>query len=355
MMAARADATRREAERFEALLDRCERSRIGALPFDELSELGRLYRRHLTRLARLRARGLDVAGIAHLNALCLRAHTALYVPERAPSTVASLAALVPDAFARTWRVQVLAWALLGAGVVIGAALVTRDAHAVRALVPGAMCGSSERLVELVESRAARADFLAREETPAARNAMFGSQLFTHNTRVGILAFATGLLAGVPTVVLQIYNGIILGAYGAIFFRDPWPVEFLAWILPHGVPELTAITLCAAAGLLLGGAVALPGRRRRRDAIRDAVAPALALVGTAVPLLFVAALTESFVRESTLSTAARFAIAASYGALLAAGLAWVRRLARRRDVDVRWLAELMPPPPASRESGSAAPA
>jgi len=354
-MATRADVTRQEAERFESLLDECERSRIGALAFDDLGELGRLYRRHLTRLARLRSRGLDAAGIAHLNALCLRAHTALYVPERKPGGLVSLVRAVPAAFARTWHVQVLAWALLAGGVVIGAALVTRDAHAVRALVPGAMCGSSDRLVELVESRAARADFLAREETPVARNAIFGSQLFTHNTQVGVLAFATGLLAGVPTVVLQVYNGIILGAYGAIFFRDPWPVEFLAWILPHGVPELTAITLCAAAGLLLGGAVAVPGRRRRRDAVRDAVAPALALVGTAVPLLLVAALTESFVRESTLSTAARFGIAATYVALLGTGLAWVRRLARQREVDTRWLAELMPPRPASRESGSAAPA
>src|SRR5262252_7499885 len=78
---ARVDGTREEAERFEALLDRCERSRIGALPFDDLGELGRLYRRHLARLARLRSRGLDTATIAHLNALCLRAHTALYVPE----------------------------------------------------------------------------------------------------------------------------------------------------------------------------------------------------------------------------------------------------------------------------------
>ncbi len=218
-----------------------------------------------------------------------------------------------------------------------------------------MCGSPDRLNDLVASRAARVAFLAREETPISENLAFGSQLFTHNTRVGLLSFATGLLAAVPTVMLQVYNGIIIGAYGAIFFRDPWPVDFLAWILPHGVPELTAITLCAAAGLLLGGAVAAPGRRRRTDAVRDAVAPALALVATAIPLLVVAALTESFVRESMLATGTRFAIAGTYAGALVAGLAWVRGLARQRDVDTRWLAELMPPRPASRGSGSRVPA
>jgi uncharacterized membrane protein SpoIIM required for sporulation len=353
-MSTQADATRDAAERFEALLDRCERSRIGALSFDDLGELGRLYRRHLARLVRLRARGLDAAAIAYVNGLCLRAHTALYVPTGERGTVASLVRAIPAAFARTWRAQVLAWMLLLAGMLVGGALVTRDPGAVRAFIPSCMCGSADRLDALVRSRAARAEFLARSETPAAQNAAFGSALFTHNTRVGLLAFATGLLAAVPTVMLQLYNGIILGAYGAIFFRDPWPIDFLAWILPHGVPELTAITLCAAGGLLLGAAVALPGRRRRSAAVRDAVGPALALVATAVPLLLVAALTESFVRESTLGTGARFAIAGVYAALLVTGLAWVRRLARRTADDTRWLADVMPPRGVSRGSDSGGP-
>src|SRR5262249_35854572 len=150
---------------------------------------------------------------------------------------------------------------------------------------------------LARSHTARMEMLERNDTPVGHNLAFGSMLFTHNTRVGLLAFATGILAGVPTVLLQFYNGITLGAFAALFFRDRWPIEFLAWILPHGVPELTAITLCASAGLLVGGAVAAPGRKRRTDAIREATGPALALVATAVPLLFVAAGTESFVRES----------------------------------------------------------
>lgn len=356
VMSTRTDAAQAAAERFEALLDRCERSRIGTLPFDELAELGRLYRRHLTRLARERARRLDAASIAHLNALCVRAHTALYVPPAAPSSVVQLArTAVPDAFARTWHVQQLAWVLLAAGMLVGGALVTRDVAAVHTLVPSGMCGGSyEHLDDLARSRAARVEMLARSETPAGLNLAFGSMLFTHNTRVGLLSFATGILGGVPTVLLQVYNGIVIGAFGALFFQDGWPVAFLAWILPHGIPELTAISLCAAAGLLVGGAVAAPGRRRRSDAVREAVAPALALVGTAVPLLFLAALTESFVRESTLSTSTRFAIAGVYAIALAAGLDWVRRLAAERDADTRWIADLMPGRAASPGSGSALP-
>ena len=104
---------------------------------------------------------------------------------------------------------------------------------------------------------ARTIFLARESTAVADNAIFGSYLFANNTRVGIMAFATGLFFGLPTVLLQFYNGIMIGTISAIFMRDDLAITYLTWILPHGVPELTAITLCSAAGLCLGRAVAAP--------------------------------------------------------------------------------------------------
>jgi len=252
-----ADDARRATERFEALLDRCERLRAGGLPFDELSELGRLYRAHTAQLARLRERDDDPAAIRHLNALCVRAYSFLYVP---PPSERSLRALflqrLPDALGRTWRVQVLAWGLLLTGIALGGALAWRDPQSLHAFMPGGGGYTPEGIDRLIASPQARADFLGRSAVPATINTFFGSQLFAHNTRVGLLAFATGMLGGVPTVLLHLYNGIVLGAFAAIFFRDPLPLAFLAWILPHGIPELTAITLCAAAGLCLGGALTL---------------------------------------------------------------------------------------------------
>ena len=135
---------------------------------------------------------------------------------------------------------------------------------------------------------------------------------------------------------------MLGSFAWIFLRDPAPWAFLAWILPHGIPELTAITLCAAGGLVLGDAVASPGRRGRRAALRAATDPALLLVGLALPLLALAAVMESFVRESALGTATRLAIAGCELALLLAGLWQLQRLARRRAHHPGWLAELAGP-------------
>jgi uncharacterized membrane protein SpoIIM required for sporulation len=347
---------RADLARFEALLDDCERLRVAQLPFDELRELGRLYRRHAAELARIRNRDDDPEAVRHLNALCVRAYTHLYPsPPPEKDRAAGFFARLPFAVARTWRPQLLAWTLLLLGLVLGAALEAHDPEAIYALIPRSLGYSTGQLDRLVSSPESRAEFLAGDETPVMANALFGSFLFAHNTRVGFLSFATGMLAGVPTILLQVYNGLLVGALASVFFSDPWPLEFLAWILPHGIPEFTAITLCAAGGLLLGGAVALPGRRRRRDTLRDAVEPALLLVGAAIPLFVVAALIESFVRESALATGTRLGVAAAMLALLMGASLYVRRVATRVETDTDWLYELSAPLRSeSPGSGSAPP-
>jgi uncharacterized membrane protein SpoIIM required for sporulation len=342
------DRLRVSTLRLSELLDRSEGNRAGQLSFDELRELGRLYRVNAAWLARVRERDEDPEAIRHLNAVCARAFALLYASRAAPRTQdQSVASRVFDAIAHTWRPQVLAWLLLLVGALLGGALGSRDPAALAALVPATLGYSQADLETLSRSREARARFLSREETPAAEKAFFGAVLFTHNTQVGLLAFATGILAGVPPILLQLYSGMMLGAIASIFLRDPWPIDFLAWILPHGIPELTAVTLCTAAGLALGKAVATPGRLGRREALRAAVDPALLLFGTSVPLFFGAGLVESFVRESKLSTMVRLSIAGAFALLLLAGLALSRHLARQRRVDVAWLAELTGP----RRSGS----
>ncbi|MDJ0867255.1 MAG: stage II sporulation protein M [Myxococcota bacterium] len=330
---------RSELEHFETLLERAERLRVRNLPFRDLRELARLYRRQTARLARLRQRGDDPEALRYLNALCVRAYAHLGVAPPEPARSGSLLGEIARALARTGWAQALAWLLLAVGVYVGATLSAADPRAVQALVPASLGYGPGHLDRLLDSPEARAEFLARDETPFVSNFLFGSQLFVHNTRVGLLAFAAGILAGLPTVLLGVYNGLMLGAFGAIFLRPPLQIEFLAWILPHGVPELTAIALCVAAGLVLGRAVAAPGRRERRVALREAAESALLLFGAAIPLFFAAAWIESFVRESALGTGVRLAVAGAMLALVLALLAATRRAMRRHPGDAAWLREI----------------
>ena len=119
----RCEDRRADLARFEALLDECERLRVAQLPFDELRELGRLYRRHAAELARIRERDEDPEAIRHLNALCVRAYTHLYPsPPPEQARAAGFSERLSLAIARTWRPQLLAWTLLLTGLILGAAL-----------------------------------------------------------------------------------------------------------------------------------------------------------------------------------------------------------------------------------------
>lgn len=344
-------SSRAELERFEALLSACERLRPDGLGFEELRELAHAYRRLTAELARLRDRGVDPEAIRYLNALCVRAHAHLSAPRRANPSDPALAARIRAALARTFRAQLAAWALLALGVYVGAALVAREPKAAYALVPASLGYSPARLDRLLASPEERLEFLTPEPAPMAARAFFGSQLFARNTRVGMFALATGILAGLPTLVLSVYNGVILGAFGAIFLRPPHALEFLAWILPHGIPEFTAISLCSAAGLLLGVPLVAPGRRGRRAALRAGADAALLLLAAAIPLFVLAALAESFVRESALGIGPRLAVAAGMALIVALLLTTSGRAARARP-DTSWLRELSAPTsPGSPGSGS----
>jgi len=328
-----------ELERFERLLERCERLRARGLPFDDLRDLSFLYRRHSSRLARMRDRHADPDAVRHLNGLCVRAYAFLYSAGSSPGERRRWSREYPRLLRATWRAILLAWLLLAIGATVGGSLTRRDPAALYAMLPMGFGYSPQRIDRLWASADARAAFFERSETPVSSNVLFGSQLFTHNTRVGILSFATGMLAGVPTALLQLYNGMMLGSFASLFLRDDSSSVFLAWLAPHAVPELTAITLCCAGGLVLGAAVAAPGRRRRLVALREDSLPALLLVATSVPLFLIAALTESFVRESALGTPARLAVAGAYTLVLAVAHGWLRRLARAETVETGWLASL----------------
>lgn len=332
-----------DLKRFEALIGRCERLSARQLHFLDYRDLARLYRRQTTRLARARHRQSDPDVARHLNALCVRAYTLLYADadKGARSDRGTFLGRLPVAVGRSWGAIVIAWALLATGVVVGAALVDQDPAAIHSLMPSGMGYEGNFLERLVEDPEARRTFLEPEAVAVSRNAIFGTMLFAHNTRVGLLAFAVGILAGLPTVLLQLYQGIPLGALGFVFMRDGTGIPFLAWILPHGIPEFTAIVLCAAGGLIMGQAVAAPGRLGRVRALRAAVDSALLLFGAAIPLFFCAALIESFIRESALGLGSRFAVAGVMAALLGMAMIWVRRQSRVHPTDSGWLYEFSP--------------
>lgn len=89
------------------------------------------------------------------------------------------------------------------------------------------------------------------------------------------------------------------------------VELWAWLLPHGVTEITAVVLCGGAGLMLGMALLRPGYQTRADSLKAAGKEAVRLVLGVLPMFILAGFVEGFVRDSHLSTETRFACASGF--------------------------------------------
>jgi uncharacterized membrane protein SpoIIM required for sporulation len=129
--------------------------------------------------------------------------------------------------------------------------------------------------------------------------------------VSLLAFAVGFAGGVPSALLVFANGLVLGAFAALYHSRGLSVELWAWLLPHGVTELSAVVLCGGAGLALGQALVFPGRRDRRAALARRGREAAVLVVGAVAMLFIAALVEGIFRQRVHSVPVRYAVAAAF--------------------------------------------
>jgi uncharacterized membrane protein SpoIIM required for sporulation len=137
-------------------------------------------------------------------------------------------------------------------------------------------------------------------------------LMQHNLTVGLLAFASGVALCVPTAYLMFMNGATLGALAALMTQVHRHGTLWPGILPHGVAELTAIFICGAAGLLIGGAILVPGRYTRTDAFVLAGRDAIVLVLGTIPLFVFAGIVEGMFSHLALPAALRLAFAGING-------------------------------------------
>lgn len=303
---------RREREaswrRLEGLVARVERGGLRALGGDELARLPALYRAALSSLSVARAISLDRNVVEYLEALCARAYCCVYGTKRHLREVARefVAERFPRTVRRYWREVALAVALLVAGTGLGLALVTRDPELYWSLVPDSIAQSRDPASTTEELRDILYDRVGWKQALVT----FATFLFTHNAQVGIFSFALGFLAGVPVVLLALWNGVILGAMGAVHHERGLGADFWGWVLPHGVPELSAIALCGGAGFVIARSLVFPGRHGRLESLALRGRDAGVLVVGAIGMLFVAGLIEGIFRQTVHSMGARYALVAA---------------------------------------------
>lgn len=291
---------------LDHLVTRVERGGPRALSSRELARLPLLYRACVSSLSVARAISLDRNLLGYLESLASRAYCCVYGART--GVRGAMFSFFAVGFPRAVRalgpeVGAAAGALfLGASVAFFAVLA--DPELFYSFVEA---GYSSGRTPAATTEYLRSG-LYSEHGWADGLVVFASFLFTHNAQIGMLSFGLGFAAGVPVLGLLFLNGLILGAFGALYHDRGLGVDLWGWLLPHGVPELFAIILCGAAGLSVGRALLFPGRHTRLENIGRAGRAGARVVAGAVALLLVAGLIEGFFRQLVTDLTTRYAFA-----------------------------------------------
>ncbi|KQQ67763.1 hypothetical protein ASF84_01050 [Pseudomonas sp. Leaf127] len=248
------------------------------------------YRRLCQHLALAQARGYSTFLVDSLQQLAMRGHQQLY--RHQGTAVTQLLVFMLAGFPRQVRAQwrfVAVSGLLLFGSLLGMGLLV---HAVPELVYSVV--SPGQVSSLQAMYAPDAEHIGRapERSASADWEMFGYYIM-NNIGIAFQTYATGVLLGLGSLFILLYNGLMMGAVAGYLTQLGYGQTFWTFVVGHGAFELTAIALAGAAGLKLGWAILAPGRLTRSHALREAGRTSMQLLGGVIAMLLIAAFIEAY--------------------------------------------------------------
>ena len=295
--------------RLETIVAKTSKRGIKALNDEELHELTRLYPAVAIDVARARMYNIDPITRSRINQLAISAHGLLYRRKNIRylhSIWSFFKKDYPRLFRRLWPYMVLATVIFVIsffGTYINTRLKPSNAYI---FVPGKMDLTDSE--EGVSSKDISERFRRISKPPMAAGIM------ANNISVAFNAFALGITGGIGTCYVVIYNSMMLGGFSAHFSNHGLTYELCSFIVPHGVLEIFAILVSAAAGLRLGLSLAIPGQLKRSSSLRIGAKEAVLLVIGTIPMFIIAGLIEGFVTPSYVHGIFKIAIGLSMGFL-----------------------------------------
>lgn len=305
------DARRPEWERLDAL------SRKKRLTGAEVDELIMRYRAASADLAELKTSVGDSPQGAYLSTIIAAARLRFTgaSDDILARTARFFASQLPAALYRLrWTTAVIA-AVFVLMVLVTGTWITADPARVAAL------GAPEVLRQYAEE-----DFVDYYRPMAS----FAGLVWTNNAWIALQCVLFGV-TGLWPVWMIVQNAMGIGVAAAVMAAHGRLDVMIVHILPHGMLELTAIFIAAAAGLHVFWSWAVPGRRPRGESLA-AGGRALAAVGIGlVFVLLLSGLVEGFITGSGLPWAVKIGIgAAALGVVLLYMLLLGGRAARRGE-------------------------
>jgi len=281
---------RHEAEwhAFDAWLRHRGGRRDGRAPALDVAEVPARYRRLCQQLALARRRGYSQPLVESLQDLMQRGHAVLYraPPPRWRLALRFLVAGFPQLVRSQARCMWASAALFCVPLISLFVLLQWQPETIHGLLDPMQIAQMEQMYDPSDER----HTLGRDSGSDWQ--MFGHYIM-NNISIGLRTFASGLLAGVGTIAVLVFNGVFFGAVAGHLHVAGYGDPFWRFVAGHAPFELTAIVIAGGAGLRLGLDLIAPGQRRRGDAlIEGGLIGARLCLGVAFMLL-VAAFIEAF--------------------------------------------------------------
>jgi uncharacterized membrane protein SpoIIM required for sporulation len=278
-------------DRLERLVRR-RRQLTGA----EIDELVELYQRVSTHLSMLRSGSSDSALVGSLSSLVARARAA----------VTGAHAPLSGEFTRFWTVSFpvvayRAWRWwLATAVVFFAVVAVIAVWVIGSAEVQSTIGTPSEIDELVNR-----DFASYYSEHSA--VAFGLHVWVNNSWVAAKCIAFSVLLGLPIPFVLFANGANLGVVAGLMLQAGKGDVILGLLIPHGLLELTAVFLAAAAGMRLGWSVIAAGDRPRGQVLAEQGRAVVAVAVGLVVVLLVSGAIEALVTPSPLPTFLRIGI------------------------------------------------
>ena len=142
-------------------------------------------------------------------------------------------------------------------------------------------------------------------------------IMENNMRVTLMYFIFGIFAGIGSVAMMMYNGIMVGCFLQFFAQNNLLQEANLTIWMHGTLEISAIVIGTAAGITMGRSLLFPGTYSRLQAFQMSARRGIKIMAGVMVMLFFAALIEgNLTRHTEFGDGFRAAfIAINLGAIL----------------------------------------
>lgn len=256
---------------LDRALDKLETHPNQRMSLEELRHFHLLYERTAADLAKITTFSAEPEMRRYLEHLVGRAYGEIHETRSRHGRLRPLEwffQTLPQTFRRHVRAFYFSLAITLAGCAFGGLALAFDPESKPVLMPYPHL-REDPAKRVAEEEKASTDRLAGYKTS------FSAFLMTHNTRVSIFTLALGMTWGIGTIIMLLYNGILLGAVAVDYVRAGETKFLLGWLLPHGVIEIPAILIAGQAGLMLALALIGWGRRvsltqRLREVSRDLV-------------------------------------------------------------------------------------